>query len=44
MVARDVTEDYVSVERAQEVYGVVVDAAGNVDADATAKRRAEMGP
>ena len=42
MVARDVVEDYVSVERARSVYGVVLDAAGNVDAAATTKLRTEM--
>jgi len=38
-VAHDVREGWISRERAREVYGVVVDDAGNVDAQATAERR-----
>lgn len=38
-VARDVAEGWISCERAAEVYGVVVDAEGQVDVAATAKRR-----
>ena len=40
MVAHDVREEYVSVERAASVYGVVIDAAGNVDMAATEQKRA----
>ena len=39
-VARDVAEGYVTRARAEAVYGVVLDAAGAVDAAATARRRA----
>jgi len=42
MVAHDVREDYVSAERAAAVYGVVVDANGNLDPAATEKARAGM--
>ena len=42
MVAHDVREDYVSVERAASVYGVIVDANGNLDAAATETTRAGM--
>lgn len=42
MVAHDVREEYVSVERAASVYGVVLDTAGNVDLGATEKKRASM--
>jgi N-methylhydantoinase B len=38
-VGRDVALGYVSVEAALERYGVVVDAAGTVDRDATARQR-----
>src|SRR5262249_31383354 len=41
-VARDLTEGYVTRGRAESVYGVVLDAAGEVDAAATAKRRADL--
>ena len=41
-VAHDVREEYVSVDRAASVYGVVVDAAGNLDAAATEAMRAGM--
>lgn len=34
-VARDVTEGWVTRERAREVYGVVIDGHGNIDAEAT---------
>ena len=40
-VGRDVALGYVSVEAAFEHYGVVVDEAGNVDHDATARRRGQ---
>ena len=39
-VKRDVDERYLSRERAERVYGVVLDADGGVDEDATAVRRA----
>ena len=39
-VAHDVREKWVSVEAAKEVYGVVVSAAGVIDAAATGKLRA----
>jgi N-methylhydantoinase B len=39
-VARDVAEGYVTRARAEAVYGVVLDAAGAVDAAATARQRA----
>lgn len=43
MVAQDVLEGYVSMERAREDYGVVMDpGTGEVDPDATAKLRAAM--
>jgi len=42
MVAHDVREDYVSVERAASVYGVIVDVNGNLDAAATETTRAGM--
>jgi len=42
MVAHDVREDYVSVERAASVYGVVVDDMGNLDVAATEKMRAGL--
>lgn len=41
-VLRDVTEGYVSAERARDGYGVVLDAAGGVDAAATAALRQEL--
>ncbi len=40
-VARDVREGFVSRGAAAAEYGVIVDAAGKVDADATRRRRAE---
>lgn len=39
-VAKDVSEGWISVEHALQVYGVVVDAEGNIDTYATSKRRA----
>ncbi|MBT5571829.1 MAG: hydantoinase B/oxoprolinase family protein, partial [Alphaproteobacteria bacterium] len=42
MVAHDVREEYVSVERAASVYGVVLDASGHVDMAATEVKRAGM--
>jgi len=39
-VARDVRLGYVSVQAALDDYGVVLDAAGSIDADATRKARA----
>ena len=39
-VARDVVEGWISVHHALQVYGVVVDAEGNIDSDATIKQRA----
>jgi N-methylhydantoinase B len=42
-VAADVRAGKVSVGAAQEHYGVVVDASGSVDADATATLRASLG-
>ncbi len=39
-VARDVRDGYVSVEAAARVYGVVLDAGGEIDAVATARLRA----
>jgi len=41
MVRRDVAEGYISAERAQEIYGVVLDGSGNVDVGATATQRAQ---
>jgi N-methylhydantoinase B len=41
-VVRDVVDGWVSVERARDVYGVVLDADGRVDEDATRSRRAEL--
>jgi N-methylhydantoinase B len=41
-VERDVAEGWVSAERARDVYGVVVDAAGHVDGAATAARRSAL--
>ena len=40
MVRHDVAEGYVSPERAREVYGVVIDEAGELDVAATATLRA----
>jgi N-methylhydantoinase B len=40
VVARDVALGYVSVERARDAYGVVIDATGRVDAGATQALRA----
>lgn len=42
LVARDVREEFVSEAVALRDYGVVLTAAGRVDADATAARRAEL--
>ena len=42
MVAHDVQEEYVSIERAASVYGVVLDSTGNLDMAATRKKRASM--
>lgn len=42
-VGRDVALGYVSVEAAFEHYGVVADEAGNVDDEATARRRGRRG-
>ncbi len=42
LVARDVADDLVSVERARDVYGVVL-CDGAVDAAATARRREQLG-
>ena len=42
LVARDVVDDLVTVERAREVYGVVL-CDGAVDAAATARRREQLG-
>jgi len=39
LVADDVREGWISPERARDVYGVVLDMAGTVDRDATAKLR-----
>jgi len=41
-VARDVAEGYVTRARAETVYGVVLDAAGTVDAQATADKREHL--
>jgi N-methylhydantoinase B len=41
-VAHDVAEGWISAGRARDVYGVVLDAGGRVDAPATARRRAEF--
>ncbi len=41
MVRHDVAEGYVSPQRAREVYGVAIDAAGNIDSAATAALRAQ---
>ena len=42
-VARDVASGFVSADRAESVYGVVLTADGAVDDAATAARRAAMG-
>jgi N-methylhydantoinase B len=42
-VRKDVSEGWVSVRRAAEVYGVELDANGDIDVQRTQKRRAEMG-
>ncbi|MBT7614296.1 MAG: hydantoinase B/oxoprolinase family protein, partial [Rhodospirillaceae bacterium] len=42
-VCRDLREGYITRERAESVYSVVVDAAGEVDADATRLRRQRDG-
>ena len=41
-VSHDVVEGWISRERAAEVYGVITDAGGNVDREATVARRAEL--
>lgn len=41
-VYRDVIRGYVSASRAQEVYGVMFDAAGKVDKDGTLRKRAAL--
>ncbi len=43
-VLDDFHNDYISVERAREDYGVVIDEAGCVDADRTAKARQAIDP
>lgn len=43
LVAREVADGFVSAERAAAVHGVVLDADGALDADATVLRRAEIG-
>ncbi|MEA2141945.1 MAG: N-methylhydantoinase [Solirubrobacteraceae bacterium] len=42
LVARDVTDGYVAAEFARDVYGVVVDDAGDADEDATRHARAQI--
>ncbi len=39
LVARDVAEGWVSARRAEQVYGVALDADGQVDASATTRLR-----
>ena len=41
-VLKDVAEGWITCERARDVYGVIIDADGAVDAEATAARRAGM--
>ncbi len=41
-VAFDVAEGYVTRQQAENAYGVVVDAQGKIDADATARKRAAL--
>jgi N-methylhydantoinase B len=41
-VVRDVVDGWVSVERARDVYGVVLDEHGGVDEDATRAQRAQL--
>jgi N-methylhydantoinase B len=41
-VVHDVVDGWVSVERARDVYGVVLDEHGSVDDDATRERRAQL--
>jgi N-methylhydantoinase B len=41
-VQKDVTEGWITRERARDAYGVIFDASGSVDAEATAARRTEM--
>ncbi len=43
-VRDDVAEGYVSIARARDVYGVVLDANGDVDEQATRAQRARRGP
>ena len=42
-VEKDVREGWITVGRARDVYGVVLDETGVVDAEATARRRLEIG-
>jgi N-methylhydantoinase B len=42
MVANDVAEGWISNDRAERVYGVVIDAGGAIDLAATSARRAEI--
>ena len=42
LVAKDVVDSLITVERAHEVYGVICDGAGTIDAAATAARRRQM--
>jgi N-methylhydantoinase B len=39
-VREDVVEKWITRERAREIYGVAIDAAGNIDHAATARLRA----
>jgi hypothetical protein len=41
-VAKDVADSLITVERAREVYGVVCEPAGPIDAAATDARRRQM--
>jgi N-methylhydantoinase B len=42
-VLRDLAEGWITAERAHDVYGVVVDERGELDAEATRTRRAARG-
>ena len=42
IVANDVRQEYVNIEMARDVYGVVVDRDGNLDLRATEERRSEI--
>ena len=44
MVLHDVNEDYVSMNRAEEVYKVVFDELGNIDVPATEELRSTSAP